>query len=90
MRQLRQLTLRGFDKGLADRVVRFARERGLSLNRAAMALLRRGAGLDEQQEHPGRVGSRLDEFIGSWSEEEERELLDAVDAFDQIDESLWR
>lgn len=89
MRQLQQLTLRGFDKALAERVVRFAREQGLSLNKAAMALLRRAVGLEEGAESPGRVGSSLDELIGSWSAEEERELLDAVDHFGKVDEELW-
>ena len=42
---LAQLTLRGLDARLWQRLREVARERDLSLNRAALLLLRRGAGL---------------------------------------------
>jgi prevent-host-death family protein len=36
------------------------------------------------------VGHALDRFIGTWSAEQEAEVLDAVEAFEHIDESLWQ
>jgi antitoxin (DNA-binding transcriptional repressor) of toxin-antitoxin stability system len=50
----------------------------------------------EGQEHPGpsapsrMVGHALDRFIGTWSAEQEAELLQAVEVFEQVDESFWR
>jgi len=43
---MKQLTVRGFDRGLERRLRELARERRVSLNRAALILLREGAGLD--------------------------------------------
>ena len=35
------------------------------------------------------IGSALDRFIGTWSAEQEAEVLQAVAIFEQIDESFW-
>lgn len=85
-----QLTLRGFDKELERRLREEARRQGISLNRAALRLLRRGAGLEAPSERSDVVGGALDHLAGAWSESEARELDAAVDAFEQLDEKLWR
>jgi len=36
-----------------------------------------------------RVGHALDRFIGTWSPEQEAELLQAVEVFERVDESFW-
>lgn len=36
------------------------------------------------------VGHALDRFIGTWSAEQEAELLAAIEVFEQVDESFWR
>lgn len=86
---MNQLSIRGFDKELERRLRELAGERGISLNRAAVLLLRRGAGLEERREPGNRVGDALDEFIGSWCADEEKEFLESVEVFERIDESLW-
>jgi len=85
-----QLTLRGFDKEMERRLREVARREGISLNRAALRLLRKGAGLDAPRERTEVVGSALDHLVGSWSESDERELQAAVAAFEEVDEELWR
>ena len=42
---MNQLTVRGFDDELAERIRRLAKQDGTSLNQAALKLLRKGAGL---------------------------------------------
>lgn len=37
-----------------------------------------------------RVGPGLDRFIGTWSAEQEAEVLKAVEIFEQVDESFWQ
>lgn len=37
-----------------------------------------------------RIGPALDRFIGTWSGEQEAEVLKAVEIFEQVDESFWR
>ena len=87
---MKQLTIRGFDDELERRLREIAGEEGISLNKAALKLLRRGAGLQTEGAAPDVVGRSLDMFIGTWSAEQEEELLEAVQVFDQIDESFWK
>jgi hypothetical protein len=85
-----QLTLRGFEPELERRLRETARREGVSLNQAALRLLRRGAGLPERRGDEGAVGSTLDEFFGTWTPEEAAEFESAVTPFEQIDEEMWR
>jgi prevent-host-death family protein len=41
-------------------------------------------------EPPKAVGQALDRFIGTWSAEQEAEVLKAVEIFEQVDESFWQ
>ena len=86
---MKQLSVRGFDKELARRLKEVARRKGLSLNRAALLLMRRGAGLLESPEASATVGSALDSFIGKWSPDEEQRLLDSIAVCESVDEELW-
>jgi len=86
---MQQLSLRGFGKELEKRLREIARRERLSLNKAALLLMRRGAGLVESPDSSTRVGRALDSFIGRWSEEQERRLLDSIAVCETVDESLW-
>ena len=85
---MKQLTIRGLGDELARAIRRLANRDGTSLNRAAVKLLRRGAGLDRGQ---GRdtVGASLDHLIGSWSDERAQEIEQALRHFETIDEDMW-
>jgi len=39
---------------------------------------------------PEAVGNALDRFIGTWSAEQEAEVLKAVEIFEQVDASFWQ
>jgi len=86
---MKQLTIRGLDDRLERRLRELATEQRISLNRAALALMRRGAGLSDERESTDTVGSALDKFIGVWSDEDEAELLGALEPLEQIDPELW-
>ncbi len=66
---MKSLTIRGIDPQLERALRSLAEHEGISLNRAALRLMRRGAGLQEGNDRP-RIGHALDAFIGSWSIEE--------------------
>ena len=87
---MKQLTIRGFDDVLQQRIEQVAQEEGTSLNKAALLLMRRGAGIPTGNARAEVIGHSLDAFIGTWSEEEERELLEAVEIFEQVDDELWK
>ena len=87
---MQQLSVRGFDKELARRLRELARREGLSLSKAALLLMRRGAGLVESPEGAATVGDALDGFIGTWSAEQEAQLLASIESLEAVDEALWR
>jgi hypothetical protein len=84
-----QLTVRGFDKALERRLRQVAKERGVSLNQAALILLREGAGLGRDQRPALVVGDSLDDLIGCWSADDEQAFRKAIEAFETIDPQLW-
>ena len=85
-----QLTIRGLDKETEAQLRDLAGNRGISLNKAAILLMRKGAGIRFDQEGPELVGHTLDAFIGSWTHEAEAEVLQAVSDLNTLDETLWR
>lgn len=83
-----QLTVRGFDEELERRLRQLAAERDISLNQAALTLMRKGAGLDAAG-GPDLIGNSLDHLMGIWTDEQAAELREATQDFDRIDEDLW-
>ena len=87
---MNQLTVRGFDDELSERIRRVAKRDGTSLNQAALKLLRKGAGLADPAQKADTVGASLDLLIGSWSDDEAAELDAALEEFEVIDEAAWQ
>lgn len=83
-----QLTLRGLDPRLQREIRELARREGLSLNRAAVRLLEKGAGIRAPVE-ADTIGSSLDHLIGTWSDDDARAFLDSIEACEQVDRELW-
>ena len=87
---MNQLTVRGFDDELSASLRRLAKSEGISLNQAALRLLRKGAGLSDGAGGADVVGSSLDHLIGTWTREEADEFDSALMEFENIDESAWK
>jgi hypothetical protein len=85
-----QLSLRGFDKELERRLKEIAKREGVSLNKAALMLLKKGAGLNETGSPSTVIGSALDRFIGRWSEDDEKRLIESIASCEAVDEALWK
>jgi hypothetical protein len=85
-----QITVRGLDAEIETHVRELARRLHISLNRAAVMLMRKGAGLREDDNGPEVVGASLDSFVGNWSREDEATLLDSIRQLGQIDPDLWK
>ena len=86
---MKQLTIRGFDDELEGRIRQLASREGISLNRAVLRLLRRGAGLGDGKGGADTVGDSLDHLIGTWTEEETDEMDRALEDLSQVDETMW-
>jgi len=87
---MKQLTIRGFGDDLERVLIRVSREEGISLNKAVLRLLRRGAGLESDREPGNVVGSSLDHLLGTWSADDERSFDEAVEPLGRIDPELWK
>ncbi len=87
---MRQLTVRGFDDELSRRLRRLAKRDGISLNQAALKLLRKGAGLTDGAGGADTIGDSLDHLIGTWSAARADELDTALRELDTIDEAVWK
>ena len=85
---IRQITLRGLEPRLVEEIRRLSMEEDLSLNQAALRLLKRGAGLTAPKERRV-IGHRLDPWIGTWTEAEARRFLDGIRSCEQVDEEFW-
>ncbi len=85
-----RISLSGFDKELERRIRELARKESVSLNEAALLLMRRGAGLSEYSQTKLPIADALDEFIGRWSPADERRLLQSIAPFEAVDEALWK
>lgn len=84
---MRQITIRLTDEALQQAVEETARREDISLNKAVVRLLRRGAGLDP--EPATIIGNSLDHLFGTWTEEEYQEFVEATRIFEEIDPDAW-
>ena len=87
MSQTQHLTLRGLDPRLEKEVRALARRERISLNKAALRLLEKGAGLGARPDD--RIGTSLDHLIGTWKPKEAEEFLDSIRSCEQFDPELW-
>lgn len=82
-----QLTLRGLPPRLERSLRELARKEGLSLNKAAVRLLEKGAGIGER--HDDRIGHSFDHLISTWSKAEGEAFLESVQSLEKVDPELW-
>ncbi len=87
---MNQLTIRGFDSDLDRSIRQLAAKEGISLNRAVLRLLRRGAGLGDDGHRADVVGGSLDHLIGTWSADDAAEFDDALRDLSHVDKAMWK
>ena len=87
---MNQLTIRGFNPELQRRMQALAQEKNISLNKAALYFLHKGADLEQPAQNSQVVGDSLDSFIGSWSAQDEAEFLQSIQDCEQVDDAFWR
>ena len=87
---MNQFTVHGFDDELSAALRRLSKREGISLNQAALNLLRKGAGLADGSGGADTVGDSLDHLIGTWTASEADEMVTALRDFESIDESAWK
>lgn len=86
---MNQLTIRGFGARLERKIRQLARAEGISVNKAVLRLLRKGAGLGDDGSEREVVGDALDHLIGTWTQEEAEEFDQATAELSTLDPSIW-
>jgi len=75
---------------VAAEIRRLARTEEISLNRAALRLLSKGAGLLEPKEQARGIGHSLDHLIGTWSDARASDFIDSIRSCEQVDREFWQ
>jgi len=83
-----QITIRGLSPELEQRIQQLAAEQQLSLNKAALKLLAKGAGLTEGGKTV--IGKDLNHLFGTWKESDAKTFLESIKSCEQIDEDFWQ
>lgn len=83
-----QLTLRGFDLELERALKRLARQQGVSLNQAALRLMRKGAGLESAVLEP--IGDAIEPFVGVLSSKDANAVRETINESDKQDLAFQR
>ena len=82
-----QLTIRGLSPELEQRLQQLAVEEKISLNKAALKLLEKGAGLTEEKQTV--IGQDLDHLFGTWKASEAEHFLKSIKSCEQLDAGFW-
>lgn len=85
-----QLTVRGFGDDLARAVRRLAAREQISLNQAALKLLRQGAGLPDPNATTQLPRRPIEDLFGVWTTENAEAAECALAEFAEIDAEMWK
>ena len=85
-----QLTIRGFGEEVAGSVRRLATREQISLNQAAIKLLRQGAGLSGPFGPPIASRRPIEDLFGAWTQEDAAVLERALADFSAIEADMWQ
>ena len=82
---MKQLTLRQIPSLIEKRLRKLAQERGQSINKTVIYLLKQALGLEKT----GKKYRDLSKFTRNWSKEEVDTFIKNTEVFEQIDEEVF-
>jgi hypothetical protein len=87
---LKQITLRGIPVEIERTIRKEAERKGVSLNKAFVALLEKTTGTKEKVQKKKSLHHDLDHLCGIWTKREAEEFTRNVEFQRRIDEDLWK
>jgi hypothetical protein len=87
---LKQLTIRGVPDEVEREIRKAARNKGISLNKAALALLESVSGAPRREKKKTSLHHDLDHLCGIWNRKEAEEMENMLALHRKIDEALWK
>ncbi len=86
---MKTLTIRGIDTELDEKIKQKAKDSGESINKMMLRLLKSALGIGgKKKTFP--LHNDLDHLAGTWTKEDEEEFRTNTEAFEKIDEDLWK
>jgi hypothetical protein len=85
-----QITLRGISRELAAAIHQIAASEGIALDEAALKLLFRGAGIQQNPDPSTTIGSDLDHLFGVWKPDDAETFLASIRHCERIDQDFWK
>ncbi len=82
------MTIRGVSAAVEKAIAREAKRNRLSINKAVLALLGKGAGVDAPAPKTLRY-TELDHLAGSWAREEAAAFNQALGEQRRVEDGLW-
>ena len=82
---MNQIILRQIPDEVDQAVRRVAKQKSLSLNKAAISLLKKSVGL----ENSGNKKRDLSKLAGTWSKKQAQDFDQHLKIFDKIDREVW-
>ncbi|MBT7912286.1 antitoxin [Candidatus Bathyarchaeota archaeon] len=86
---MKNMTLRGLDHQLADKLRQVAKQEGKSVNQFVLETLKKRLGFEKEKRFTA-VHHDMDHLFGQWSAQEFEGIQGKIDTERQIDEELWR
>lgn len=87
---MNRIVLGDLDDELAASIKQLAEREQISIEKAALKLLRNGAQSEIKPNPAGKIGNSLDKFIGTMSHEEAAKIDKAIRELRTVDKSMWR
>ncbi|MGB3713589.1 MAG: hypothetical protein WA996_04080 [Candidatus Promineifilaceae bacterium] len=87
---MKQITIRGVEKGVHDSIKREADRRGMSMNRYLLQILRQAVGFGDGQTDQNWEFGDLDHLAGTWTSDEYERFERQLDSQRVINGELWQ
>ncbi|MBW2205471.1 MAG: hypothetical protein JRG79_01060 [Deltaproteobacteria bacterium] len=83
-----QITLRGIDPKIDEKIRKKKKKSGKSLNRVVLDIIYKHSGLNKKDKRP--PADSLRKLAGGWKEKDASVFLDSIKSCEQIDEDRWK
>jgi CO dehydrogenase/acetyl-CoA synthase alpha subunit len=87
---LKQITLRSIPDEIEAMVKREAKAKGLSINKAFIALLEKTTGVKTKDKKKKTIYHDLDSLFGVWSKNDAAAFNNSLQLQRKVDEELWK
>ena len=82
-----QITIRGMDPKVEQRIRELSKKKGKSLNKVIIEMIEKDGRIDSKSKQI--PSESLKDLAGGWTEQDASEFFESIKFCEQIDEGLW-